>query len=91
MASKFTQEDVAWDTTLNSPGSHHAAITPSDTVNMTNHCRGIYVGVAGNIAILSVNDELETYIAASAGSVIPIQAKRVNLTDTTASSLIAMW
>ena len=68
-----------------------AAITPSDTVNMPAGCRSVYVGGAGNIAALSWDDKLVTFTAVPVGTVLPIQAKRINTTNTTATLLIALY
>ena len=72
---------------------YYVAITPSDSVNFTNGvCRGIYVGGAGNVvAIDPLTNTATTFIGCVAGSVLPIQAVRVNSTSTTATSLVALY
>lgn len=68
------------------------AITPSDTVNFTNGtCRGIYVGGAGNVVIVPPEGSAVTFTGALAGSVIPMNAIRVNSTSTTATNLVAIY
>lgn len=76
------------------------AITPSDTVDFVAAGRGasaqallcdaIYVGVAGNVVVALQDGTLLT-IAAVAGGVIPIAARRVNATSTTATGLFALY
>ena len=75
---------------LSSPASDFAAITTSDTVGFP-QCRGIYVGVTGNVVAVTSAGVAVTFIGAVAGSVIPVQAVRVNATSTTASSLVALY
>jgi hypothetical protein len=64
------------------------AITPNNTTLLTNKAFGIYVGTAGNLTVLTDKDETVTFSDVPAGSIIPIVAKRVNVTGTTASNLV---
>lgn len=73
------------------PAEYAAAITPSDTVDLTMQCRGIYVGVAGNVAVHGSDGVATTFVGLAAGSVLPFRAKRVLATGTTATSLVAMY
>jgi hypothetical protein len=75
----------------NSPARHAAAITPHDTNELTAVTRGIYVGGAGNVAVITIGGETVVFIAPPVGTVIPVQAKIVKSTSTTATSLIALW
>jgi hypothetical protein len=73
------------------PSASAAAITPHDTNNFAGGvCRGIYVGVGGNIVAI-VNGTAVTFKGAAAGSVLPIAATRVNATSTTATDLVALY
>ena len=73
------------------PGRHHFAITPNDTTEETNAFRGLYVGVGGDVVILSVGGEVVTYKGVPTGFVIPIQGARVNATNTTATNMVGIW
>lgn len=66
-------------------------ITPSDSVDLTYVTRGIYVGSAGNLAVIMANGDTVTFVGISAGAIHPIQAKRVKLTGTTAGSLVGVY
>lgn len=66
------------------------AITPSDSTNFTDVARSIYVGVAGNIAVVTLAGNTVTFVGAAAGSVLPVAAKRVNATNTTATNLVGL-
>jgi hypothetical protein len=72
------------------PAIKFAAITPSDTVNLTVPCFGIYVGGAGNVSCINDAGTVVTFIGATAGSVLPVTTSRVNATLTTATSLVAL-
>ena len=65
------------------------AVTPSDTADLAN-VSVIYVGVTGNIAIITAGGDEVTLQNAQAGSVVPIRVKRVKATGTTATGLIAL-
>jgi hypothetical protein len=66
------------------------AITPSDSTNFNAMFRGIYVGAAGNIVVVTPSGSAITFVGALAGSVIPVMGVRVNSTNTTATSLVGL-
>lgn len=69
-----------------------AVITPSDTVNFVEPCEAIYVGAVGDVTVvLPGNQGNLLFSAVPAGTTIPIKAKRVNATGTTATGLRAFW
>ncbi len=75
----------------NSPSDAYEAITPSDTVDLKTTTRSIYVGGAGDIVAVDVNDNTVTFSGAVAGTTLPIVVKRVNATSTTATNLVALF
>lgn len=67
------------------------AITKSDTVNFTRGlCDAIYVGGAG-IVVAVQEDGTAVNFTAVAGEILPIAAKRVNSTTTTATLMVALF
>lgn len=66
------------------------AITPSDTVNFTKPCWGIYVGVTGDVVVVLASAAVLTFKAVPAGTVLQVMAKRVNSTSTTATNLLGL-
>lgn len=69
------------------PARAHVAVV-ADTPLVS--CRGIYVGVAGDVSITDVNGLTLVYKNAAAGAIIPIEAIAVTASGTTATNLIAM-
>lgn len=67
------------------------AITPHDSTNLAGGCRAIYVGGAGNIALVDIEDNVETFVGVLAGQILPCSPKRVNATNTTATSLVGLY
>lgn len=74
------------------PAKRAAAITPSDATDLETPTRGIYIGVTGDVTV-DLEDSGTTILfkGAVAGSVLPVEAKRVRATGTTATNLVALW
>lgn len=53
-------------------------------------CRAIYVGVAGDISVQTAGGA-RIFKNAIAGTIIPINALKVNAASTTATNLLAMY
>lgn len=51
----------------------------------------LYVGVAGNLRVLTSSGSDITFTGVLAGSFIPVQVKRVFATSNTATSILALW
>ena len=66
-------------------------VTPSDTVNLPAGCRGIYVGTAGDVVLVGDDDVAITFTVADDGTLLPLGAKRVNNTNTTATGIVALY
>ena len=73
-----------------SPGQDGYAITPSDTVNFASPFRSIYVGVGGNITLVTMGGSTLLFVGVLQGSILPMSGVRVNSTATAASSLIGI-
>jgi len=72
------------------PATSHFAITPSDVNEFEFVTRAIYVGITGNVKVRSLDGTDAIYVAVPAGQIIPIRARLVFSTGTTASSLVGM-
>jgi hypothetical protein len=82
MADSFLQVPKS----MESPATRHYAITPSDTVDIPQRPRMIYILTTGNIAI---RDELGTVLTypVTAGQVMQFRGTRVMATNTTATAV----
>jgi len=76
---------------LDSPALNAEAVTPSDSVSLTNDSRGLFVGGAGNISVLMSGGTSVTFTGVVAGSILPIRVNRVNATSTTATDIVALY
>lgn len=66
------------------------AITPSNTVNLTDPSI-VYVGVGGNVRVLTAQGDDVTFVGIPAGAVVPVQVIRVYSTSTTATNLVGIY
>lgn len=67
------------------------SVTPHDSNNLPAGCRGIYVGGAGNIALVGEDNVAVTFTAVPVGTFLNVGPKRVNSTNTTATLLVALY
>ena len=67
------------------------AITKSDTDDFAFLVRGIYVGTTGNVVVVNPDDTTVTFTSVPAGAILPVQARRVNSTSTTASNMVGLY
>lgn len=74
------------------PGSKCTAVTISDTINLDQTARLLYVGTGGNVTVVNLDDTTVTFKNVVGGSSIgPFFIKRVNSTGTTASDIVAFY
>lgn len=67
------------------------AISPNDSTDLQEVTRGIYVGIAGNVAVMLLDGTVPSpFIAVPAGTVLPVRVKRVMSTNTTAGSMMGL-
>ena len=62
----------------------------SQSTNPSNGCV-LYVGVAGDVRVLTADGDDITLKTVGAGSFLPVQTLKVFATDTTATDIIALW
>lgn len=76
---------------IDAPAGRYAAITPSDTVDLTFMARAIYVGTGGNLVAVDDAGTAVTFTNVPDGAIIPIRVSRINATSTTATNMVALW
>ena len=72
------------------PGNDAVALTKSDTT-VFNVCRGLYVGGAGDVAVVTAKGNTVTFKGAVAGTVIPIRCTKLMSTNTSATDVLALY
>lgn len=77
--------------TLSAPARDGAAVTPNDGADLSINSRAIYVGQAGNLAVVMVGGQAVNFTGIAAGTLLPVRVSRVRATGTTAGSIVALW
>jgi len=75
---------------LDSPSGDAFAITPHADEDLATSTRGIYVGVTGNINLITVGGQTVLFENLPAGFILPVRAKRVLVSLTSATKLIGL-
>ena len=76
------------------PPERAFAVTPSDTDELPVVTRGIYVGGAGDLAVVMAGDVVANAVTLKAvpvGTYLPLAVRQVKNTNTTATLLIGMY
>ncbi len=72
------------------PAVGGAAVTPNDSADLSKASRALYVGGAGDVKVTTVDGSTLVFSAVAAGTVLPVAAKRVFATLTTATNILAL-
>lgn len=73
------------------PGRNAETVTKSDTVNLSQPSRAIWVGGAGDISVEMLDGGTQVFVGVVAGSLLPLQVTRINSTSTTATDMVAVF
>lgn len=65
-------------------------VTPSDATVLT-ATKGIYIGVAGDVAVTMADGTQVTFVGLAAGLIHPLSVTKVKATGTTATSVLAVY
>ena len=66
------------------------AVTPSNTATLAQP-GWIYVGGAGNLAVITERGDAITFVGVAKGTVLNVLVKQVKVTGTTATNLIVVY
>ena len=72
------------------PAQDAAVVTASDTTHLGN-VRGLFVGGAGNVALVTAAGSTVVFTGVAAGSILPVRCTQVNSTSTTATNIVALY
>lgn len=73
------------------PALSYYAISTSDSVNLPNLGRTLYVGSGGDVAVVNTSDQVVLHKNVPDGGKLIVFFKRVNATGTSASDLVAYF
>lgn len=68
------------------------SVTPNDLTDLSEPGAALYIGGAGNVKVNMASEGTAiTFVGIPAGSFLPILVNRVYATDTTATSILAIY
>ena len=79
-----------YETDSDMPAAYAVAVTPSDTDELADPTRGLYIGASGDLKVTTQAGDAVTFVAVVAGTVLPVRVKQVFATGTTAASIVAL-
>lgn len=67
------------------------AVTPSDASDLTDLPKALYVGGYGDVSLILADDSAPVaFTGVAAGTILPVRARRVRATGTTATAIVAL-
>jgi hypothetical protein len=77
---------------ISAPARRVAAIAPNDGADLSELPKAIYVGGAGDLALIAAGDTVSCIFKnLPAASIVPVRARRVMSTGTTATALLLLY
>lgn len=75
------------------PAVHAAAVSPSDTDDLSPVTRALYIGTPGDgtLTVIMSGDTEPTEFAGVPAGILPLSVSRVLTTGTGASDIVALW
>lgn len=74
------------------PADNAAEVTPHDTNALTATTRGLYIGVSGDVEVIThENGATVLFVAVPAGLILPVRVTHVKDNLTTATNIVALW
>lgn len=74
---------------LQSPADRHFSVTPNDSADLAVLPRSIFVGGAGDVAIVDADGVEVTYVGLS--GMLPFRPTRIKATGTTATGIVGIY
>jgi hypothetical protein len=72
------------------PAVGGAAVVPNDGADLAFEARSLYVGGAGDVKVTTVDGSVLVFAGVPAGTVLPVAARRVWATGSTATGIVAL-
>ena len=72
------------------PARRLLPVTPDDNVDLAELPRALWIGVGGTISIIAADDSAAVTLTV-AGGLLPVRAKRVRASGTTATGIAALY
>lgn len=76
--------------TIEGPASRAETVTPSDSVDLADVSRALYVGATGDLSVIMEHGGTVTFRNVVGGTIMPIRVSRVLDAETTAFEIVAL-
>ncbi len=76
---------------VSAPATRCVAVVPSDTQPLSDLPKALYVGGGGTIVLAGASGGDATLVSVTAGSILPIRARFVRATGTTATAIVGLY
>lgn len=74
------------------PSGRFADVSPSDTTDLTEQTRALYVGGEGDLEVDTVDGKVTVvFHNVQEGSILPLKVRRVRAANTTATNIVALF
>ncbi|MCF3934197.1 hypothetical protein L1787_12345 [Acuticoccus sp. M5D2P5] len=80
----------SYQRSASAPASDAFTVTPSDGTDLATVARGLFVGGAGNVNVVTLGGTTVMFPGVAAGTILPCGVTRVLATDTTATNIVAL-
>lgn len=75
---------------ITAPATNAFAITPADATDLAEVTRSIFVGGSGNVSVVMQSGQQVTFQGLVSGAFLPIRARRIRATGTTATAIVGL-
>jgi len=73
------------------PGERAFDVTPSDSSNLPQITRGLYVGIIGDVHVIMAGGDDVTFTDMAAGVIHPLRVRQILVSGTNAGDLIGIY
>ena len=67
------------------------AVTPHNSNDLAYTTKALFIGTGGNIVVLAEDDTVAVTLKVTDGQILPVRAKRVLETNTTATGIVGLY
>lgn len=86
----MTDSFETYNTGLTSPIREAVAVIPSDSIDLTDPTRAVYIGGAGDLDVTMVSGQRVTFQSVMGGVAYPLRVARVWAAGTTATGIVGL-
>lgn len=86
MKDRFTHTSSGFS----APAADGFAIVPDDAADLAEVTRALYIGASGDLRLVLAGGSEITFATLGAGTLLPVRARRVKATGTTAAGIVGL-